>query len=115
MENIYIEEKDYITFYKIKGLGKIRFKTRKDEEPWFCLMDICKLVGLNETFVIDDLYEVGISCDEVIVNGELRPKLFIDGMNLLKIIEIGELDNKYTIWEEVYTDFYYQINMDKYY
>lgn len=41
--------KNEIEIFKFESLGDVRIKLDEKGEPWFCLSDICNILGVNKT------------------------------------------------------------------
>ena len=78
--------KTYIQIFKNEQFGQVRVIT-KDSEPWLCLSDICKSLGLgNVTEVKKRLNSKGLSTIETLTNGGKQNLIYVDESNFYKVI-----------------------------
>ena len=52
-----------IKIFESPEFGQIRTVMDKKGEPWFCLADVCKVLGLKQRHVRERLEEGGISTE----------------------------------------------------
>lgn len=75
-----------IQIFKNEQFGQVRVIT-KDGEPWLCLSDICKSLGLgNVTEVKKRLNSKGLSTIETLTNGGKQNLIYVDESNFYKVI-----------------------------
>ncbi len=76
-----------MVIFKNKDFGEIR-TTDIDNEPYVCLMDVCKILEItNPSKVKDRLKEDGITTSEVTdSSGRKQKALFVNESNLYKVI-----------------------------
>ncbi len=76
-----------MVIFKNKDFGEIR-TTDIDNEPYVCLMDVCKILDItNPSKVKDRLKEDGITTSEVTdSSGRKQKALFVNESNLYKVI-----------------------------
>ena len=73
--------------FSYKNLGSVRTYLDKTGEPWFCLVDVCSILGLgNPSAVSKRLYEKGIISINTLTKGGNQDLLFIDEGNLYEAI-----------------------------
>ena len=77
-----------IDTFDYKDLGSIRCYLDKRKMPWFCLVDICSILGIkNSSRVKKRLYERGVCSTPVIYSlGRIQQATFIDQCNLMELI-----------------------------
>ena len=75
-----------IQIFKNPAFGNIRV-SGTNEEPLFCLADICKSLNLsNYRMVKDRLNLKGVSNIDTLTNGGIQSMIFINESNLYKVI-----------------------------
>ena len=75
-----------IQIFSNEQFGQVRVIT-KDGEPWLCLSDICKSLGLgNVTEVKKRLNSKGLSTIETLTNGGKQNLIYVDESNFYKVI-----------------------------
>lgn len=75
-----------IQIFSNEQFGQVRVIT-KDSEPWLCLSDICKSLGLgNVTEVKKRLNSKGLSTIETLTNGGKQNLIYVDESNFYKVI-----------------------------
>ena len=80
------------TIFYYKNIGKVRVSIDKEDNPWFCLSDVCSILGIDEdTDVRSMIDEDGFDLVEVISKGEKQKMIFVDEGNLFKLV--GRLRN----------------------
>ena len=77
-----------IDTFDYKDLGSIRCYNDQRKMPWFCLVDICSILGIkNSSRVKKRLYERGVCSTPVIYSlGRIQQATFIDQGNLMELI-----------------------------
>ena len=76
-----------LEIFSKENLGSVRTYLDKQGEPWFCLSDVCSILGLgNTTAVSRRLYEKGINSINTLTNGGKQSLIFIDEGNLYQTI-----------------------------
>ena len=77
-----------IDIFDYKDLGSIRCYNDQRKMPWFCLVDICSILGIkNSSRVKKRLYERGVCSTPVIYSlGRIQQATFIDQGNLMELI-----------------------------
>lgn len=79
--------KNEIEIFKFENLGDVRIKLDEKGEPWFCLKDICDVLGLGNTSrVASRLNSKGLTNSNVLSNGGFQTHMFIDEFNLYELI-----------------------------
>ena len=85
-----------MTIFNYKNLGNVRVIRKEGGEPWFCLSDICDILGLTTTSkVAERLESGGMSTIQVPTYGtnqygatydQTNPLTFVNEPNLCKYI-----------------------------
>lgn len=78
---------DRFQIFSNEQLGSVRVQIDNQGNPWFCLLDVCIVLGLtNVTKVSDRLFPEGLTSIQVLSNGGPQSTLFINEPNLYKVI-----------------------------
>nr|DAX81530.1 MAG TPA: hypothetical protein [Caudoviricetes sp.] len=73
--------------FNYNNLGSVRVLMDNQGNPWFCLLDVCIVLGLtNVTKVSDRLFPEGLTSIQVLSNGGPQSTLFVNEPNLYKVI-----------------------------
>lgn len=74
--------------FNYKNLGSVRTRLDEHGNPWFCLVDICNILGIvNNRNITSRLFEDGVHTMDVIDNlGRTQNAMFVNEGNLYKII-----------------------------
>lgn len=73
--------------FNYNNLGQVRVQMDNQGNPWFCLLDICNILGItNVTKVSDRLFPEGLTSIQVLSNGSPKTTLFVNEPNLYKAI-----------------------------
>lgn len=73
--------------FNYNNLGSVRVQIDNQGNPWFCLLDVCIVLGLtNVTKVSDRLFPEGLTSIQVLSNGGPQSTLFVNEPNLYKVI-----------------------------
>ena len=73
--------------FNYKNLGSVRVQLDEQGNPWFCLNDVCGILGIASPWNITSrLDEKGICSTEVLTNGGNQKMTFIDEGNLYEAI-----------------------------
>jgi toxin-antitoxin system, toxin component, bro family len=68
-------------------LGSVRVQMDNQGNPWFCLSDVCDILGLqNPAKVSSRLFSEGITLTYTLTNGGTQNLIFINEANLYKVI-----------------------------
>ena len=94
-----------LEIFKNEDFGEVRVSF-VDDEPWFCLSDICKILEIsNHKDVRNRLSEKGVGIIDTLTKGGKQGLLYVNESNLYKIIFQSKKPNaeKFTDWitEEV--------------
>lgn len=82
-------------------LGQVRVYVDEGRNPWFCLNDVCDILGIKEPHrVIRRLYLKGINSTPIFIDGETNNTNFIVEGNLLRFITSSRKPEakKFTQW-----------------
>lgn len=82
-------------------LGQVRVYVDENRNPWFCLNDVCNILGIKEPQrVIRRLYSKGICSTPIFIDGENENTNFIIEGNLFKFITSSRKPEakKFTSW-----------------
>lgn len=82
-------------------LGQVRVYVDEGRNPWFCLNDVCNILGIKEPHrVIRRLYLKGINSTPIFIDGETNNTNFIVEGNLLRFITSSRKPEakKFTSW-----------------
>lgn len=75
-----------LTIFNNEEFGEIRMVLLNDE-PYFCLSDVCKCLDLNNTSQVKArLDEKGVILNDTLTNGGIQPLNYINEPNLYKVI-----------------------------
>lgn len=78
---------DKFEIFNYNNLGSVRVQIDNQGNPWFCLSDICTILGLsNPAKVSSRLFSEGITLTHTLTNGGTQNLIFIDEGNLYKAI-----------------------------
>lgn len=73
--------------FNYKNLGSVRTYLDEKGDSWFCLVDVCNILGLgNPSYVSRRLIKKGIVSNNTLTNGGIQDLLFIDEGNLYETI-----------------------------
>lgn len=73
--------------FNYKNLGSVRTKVDEHGNPWFCLSDVCNILGIaNTSQMTSRLFEKGICSTYTLTNGGTQNLTFVDEPNLYKAI-----------------------------
>lgn len=73
--------------FNYKNLGSVRTKVDEHGNPWFCLSDVCNILGIaNASQMTSRLFEKGICSTYTLTNGGTQNLTFVDEPNLYKAI-----------------------------
>ena len=103
--------------FNYKNLGSVRIDIDQNGNPWFCLVDICNILGLtNITMVTSRLNSDGLSSTEVIDNlGRTQTAIFVDEGNLYEAIGRSRKPEAKTFMNWVYREVLPSIRKNGYY
>ena len=82
-------------------LGQVRVYVDPNRNPWFCLNDVCDILGIKEPRrVIRRLYLKGINSTPIFIDGENKNTNFVVEGNLLRFITSSRKPEakKFTDW-----------------
>lgn len=75
-----------VTIFNNEEFGTIR-TTKVNNEPWFCLADVCKALGLSQASKVKErLNPKGVNSIPTLTNGGYQNAIFINESNLYKTI-----------------------------
>ena len=73
--------------FSYKNLGSVRTYLDENGEPWFCLVDVCKILDIkNPSQLADRLNQKGIISTYTLTNGGKQSLMFVDEGNLYEAI-----------------------------
>jgi Prophage antirepressor len=73
--------------FNYKNLGSVRTKLDEHGNPWFCLSDVCSILGIaNNRNVVSRLLEKGVRSMDTLTPGGMQSLVFVDEPNLYKVI-----------------------------
>ena len=79
--------KNEIKIFESPEFGRIRTVTDERGEPWFCLTDVCKVLGLKQRHVRERLDDGGVSTDTIADSlGRLQMANFVNEDGLYDVI-----------------------------
>lgn len=79
--------KNEIEIFKFENLGDVRIKLDEKGEPWFCLTDVCDILGLgNASKTSSRLNPKGITTSNTLTNGGNQHLIYIDEFNMYELI-----------------------------
>lgn len=86
--NIAMNGNNPFEIFNYKNLGSVRTRLDEHGNPWFCLVDICNILGIvNNRNITSRLFEDGVHTMDVIDNlGRTQNAMFVNEGNLYKII-----------------------------
>lgn len=86
--NIAMNGNNPFEIFNYKNLGSVRTRLDENGNPWFCLVDICSILGIvNATRTQERLFEDGLHTMKVIDNlGREQNATFVNEGNLYKVI-----------------------------
>lgn len=77
----------FFELFDYKNLGKVRVQVDENGNPWFCLSDVCGILGLTTTAkVTTRLDPKGVSSIHTLTEGGPQKMTFIDEGNLYEAI-----------------------------
>ena len=84
--NVNETRKDFEIF-NYKNLGSVRTYIDDSGEPWFCLIDVCDVLGIsNNRDTLSRLNEKGVGLTDALTNGGKQRLTFINEGNLYRLI-----------------------------
>ena len=87
MNDVALNENNPFEIFNYKNLGRIRVTKDEHGNPWFCLSDVCSILGLTTpSRVAERLFSKGMSSTHTLTNGGIQNLLFINEANLYKTI-----------------------------
>lgn len=87
MLNLSNTERKEFEIFNYKNLGTVRTKLDEHGNPWFCLADVCSILGIgNSRDVVNRLFEKGVDLIDTLTPGGVQSVIFIDEPNLYKAI-----------------------------
>lgn len=87
MNELISNEQNLMEIFNYKNLGCIRVQLDKYGNPWFCLVDVCNVLGIgNSRDVVNRLFEKGVDSIDTLTPGGVQTLIFIDEPNLYKAI-----------------------------
>lgn len=87
--------------FNYNNLGQVRVYVDSNRNPWFCLNDVCNILGIKEPRrVIRRLYLKGINSTPIFIDGENKNTNFVVEGNLLRFITSSRKPEakKFTSW-----------------
>ena len=76
-----------LAIFNYKNLGSVRTYLDEQGEPWFCLSDVCGVLGIvNPSKLATRLRQKGITSSYTLTNGGEQSLLFVDESNLYETI-----------------------------
>lgn len=76
-----------LAVFNYKNLGSVRTIMNERGEPWFCLSDVCSVLGIvNPSKLATRLRQKGITSSYTLTNGGEQSLLFVDESNLYETI-----------------------------
>ena len=73
--------------FNYKNLGSVRTRLDEHGNPWFCLSDVCDILGItNNRNVVSRLLEKGVRSMDTLTTGGAQNLVFVDEPNLYKAI-----------------------------
>lgn len=76
-----------LAIFNYKNLGNVRTVMDERGEPWFCLSDVCGVLGIvNPSKLATRLRQKGITSSYTLTNGGEQSLLFVDESNLYETI-----------------------------
>ena len=76
-----------LAIFNYKNLGSVRTVMDERGEPWFCLSDVCGVLGIvNPSKLATRLRQKGITSSYTLTNGGEQSLLFVDESNLYETI-----------------------------
>ena len=95
---------DELLCFQNEEFGEIRAQ-EIDGEPWFCLADVCRPLGLRASAVRGRLKQKGVLIIDTLTNGGVQKMLFVNEANLYRAIfqSVKPEAERFTDWvtEEV--------------
>ena len=87
MNELITNEQNFMEIFNYKNLGSVRVHIDEHGNPWFCLSDVCNILGLqNPAKVSSRLFQEGITSSYTLTNGGVQNLLCINEANLYKAI-----------------------------
>ena len=85
--NITINQGNQFEIFNYQNLGQVRIQVDQYGNPWFCLVDVCKILNLQPNKVLERLNTYGRNLIPVIDNmGRTQQATFVDQGNLFMTI-----------------------------
>lgn len=85
--NITINQGNQFEIFNYQNLGQVRIQVDQYGNPWFCLVDVCKILNLQPNKVLERLNPYGRNLIPVIDNmGRTQQATFVDQGNLFMTI-----------------------------
>nr|DAN62707.1 MAG TPA: hypothetical protein [Caudoviricetes sp.] len=85
--NIVMNGNNPFEIFNYKNLGSVRTKLDEHGNPWFCLSDVCSILGIaNNRNVVSRLLEKGVRSMDTLTPGGMQSLVFVDEPNLYKVI-----------------------------
>ena len=73
--------------FDYKNLGSVRTYLDERNEPWFCLKDVCSILGLNHVATVSErLNPKGVVINHTLTNGGPQGIVFVEEIELYKLI-----------------------------
>lgn len=79
-----------IQIFQNNQFGEVRIAMNENNDPLFCLSDICKLLDLQVGATKNRLDEKGISSINTLTNGGVQQLIYVSEKNLYKVIMRSE-------------------------
>ena len=85
--NIIINQGNQFEIFNYQNLGQVRIQVDQYGNPWFCLVDVCKILNLQPNKVLERLNPYGRNLIPVIDSmGRKQEATFVDQGNLFMTI-----------------------------
>ena len=87
MNNVTPNGNNPFEIFNYKNLGSVRTRLDEHGNPWFCLLDVCNVLGIgNSSDVVNRLFEKGVDSIDTLTSGGVQRLVFVDEPNLYKAI-----------------------------
>ena len=77
----------HLDIFNYENLGQVRAFVDDNGEPWFCLKDVCDVLGLGNTSRASSRLDTkGLTNSNVLTNGGVQQATFVNEGNLMELI-----------------------------
>ena len=88
--------------FDYNNLGSVRSMIDNQGNPWFCLKDVCDILGISShRNVVNRLVPKGVCTMDSLTNGGVQSLIFIDEGNLFKTINNSRKPEAQNFWDWV--------------